>query len=213
AAAGKSPSQTARRGCAGPTLWRVSRSGTGTSHRRHRGVFCERLDRSGRICQGPGTDRPLPAESTRSARPPQGQPSRRGRQPGKGSPPAARGGQDPGRQKGQRDHATDQPDGPGASAGKITGAAKESSMNPTLPSWFKQRQGKAEPKGADTFQLTAPNLRPAFISIRRGDNNLWAASLRLTEDGPPVAATEPEFPRPEEAWEAAFELYRVRVVV
>jgi hypothetical protein len=35
----------------------------------------------------------------------------------------------------------------------------------------------------------------------------------MAGDGQVVAATEPEFPRPEEAWDAAFELYRRQIVV
>ncbi len=86
-------------------------------------------------------------------------------------------------------------------------------MTPTPPYWFNQRQGKVEAAGTDSVRLTAPNLKPALISIQRGDNGLWSAALRLEEGGPPVAATEPEFTKPEDAWDAAFELYRVQVVV
>ena len=57
------------------------------------------------------------------------------------------------------------------------------------------------------------NLGEAFLGIRRGENNLWRAALRLTADGPEVAATEPEFDNPTDAWEAAFELYRTTVIV
>jgi hypothetical protein len=86
-------------------------------------------------------------------------------------------------------------------------------MTPTPPYWFNQRQGQLEPAGTDAFRLTAPNLKPAWISIQRGDDGLWSAAVRLEEDSPPAAATEPEFARPEDAWDAAFELYRVQVVV
>jgi hypothetical protein len=86
-------------------------------------------------------------------------------------------------------------------------------MNVTPPYWFNQRQGKAEPVGTDTCRLTAPNVKPAFISIQRDGTGLWLAALRLVEQEPPVAATEPEFQKPEEAWGAAFELYRIHVVV
>jgi hypothetical protein len=86
-------------------------------------------------------------------------------------------------------------------------------MSVILPSWFNQRQGKAEAAGENTYRLTAPNLKPALISIHRDDNGRWSAALRLEEDGPVVAATGPELPRSEEAWEAAFELYRRQVVV
>jgi hypothetical protein len=86
-------------------------------------------------------------------------------------------------------------------------------MNPTLPFWFAQRQGKAEPKGSDTYQLSAPNLPPASIGIKRTGDGRWTAFLSLTPDGPPGIASENSFERPEEAWEAAFELYRQHVVL
>ena len=86
-------------------------------------------------------------------------------------------------------------------------------MELITPSWFDQRQGKAEPAGTDAYRLTAPNLKPALISIHRDDNGRWSAALRLADDQPPVAATGPEFPKPEEAWEAAFELFRLHVVI
>jgi len=85
-------------------------------------------------------------------------------------------------------------------------------MDLVTPTWFKQRQGKAEEAGENTYRLTGPNLREAFISIRRADNGLWAASLRYALDGPEIAATEPEIPTIFEAWEAAFEVYRNHVV-
>lgn len=83
---------------------------------------------------------------------------------------------------------------------------------PIPPFWFSQRQAKAEPAGPDTYRLTAPNLGEAFMSIRRA-NGGWQAALRLTADGPDVAVTEQHFDRPEDAWGAAFELYRVHLVV
>jgi hypothetical protein len=86
-------------------------------------------------------------------------------------------------------------------------------MQLVVPSWFKQRQGKAEPAGSDTYRLTAPQLGESYISIRRGANGLWGAALRLTADGPDVAVTEPVCPTPTEAWEAAFELHRTHMVV
>jgi hypothetical protein len=86
-------------------------------------------------------------------------------------------------------------------------------MDLTTPYWFDQRQGKAEAAGTDAYRLTAPNLKPAGISIQRADTGCWSAALRLGEEAAPVAQTEPEFPTPEEAWEVAFELYRVHVVV
>ncbi|HEY7426686.1 MAG TPA: hypothetical protein VH682_20795 [Gemmataceae bacterium] len=87
-------------------------------------------------------------------------------------------------------------------------------MPPIYPFWFKQRQCKAEPAGDDnTLKVSGPNLGEAFLSIRRGENNHWRAAMRLTADGPEVAATEPEFDNPVDAWEAAFELYRTTAIV
>jgi hypothetical protein len=86
-------------------------------------------------------------------------------------------------------------------------------MQPVLPSWFKQRQGKAEPAGPEAYKLTAPQLAESYVSIRRGADGRWAAALRLAADGPDVVATEPVFETPGEAWEAAFELHRTHLVV
>jgi hypothetical protein len=86
-------------------------------------------------------------------------------------------------------------------------------MQPVVPSWFKQRQGKAEPAGPDTYRLTAPQLAESYVSIRRGANGLWAAALRMAAEGPDVAVTEPVHETPAEAWEAAFELHRTHLVV
>jgi hypothetical protein len=86
-------------------------------------------------------------------------------------------------------------------------------MSLIVPSWFNQRQGKAEAAGDNSYRLSAPNAKAALIGIQRGDNGHWSAALRLAEDGAVVASTEPEFLRPQEAWEAAFELYRRQVVV
>jgi hypothetical protein len=86
-------------------------------------------------------------------------------------------------------------------------------MQPVPPSWFKQRQAKTEPAGDNILRLTGPNLGEAFICIRQGENNRWSAGLRLTADGSDVAATGPDFTKPSDAWDAAFELYRLHVVV
>jgi hypothetical protein len=82
-----------------------------------------------------------------------------------------------------------------------------------LPTWFKQRQGKAEEAGENTYRLTGPNLREAFISIRMAGDGLWAGSMRYALDGPEIAATEPEIGTPYDAWAAAFEIYRNHVIV
>jgi hypothetical protein len=82
-----------------------------------------------------------------------------------------------------------------------------------LPYWFAPRQGKAEPVGTDEYRLTAPNLPEAYISIRKADSGLWSAALRLVKDGPEIDVTRAQFPTSTEAWEGAFELYRMNVVV
>jgi hypothetical protein len=87
-------------------------------------------------------------------------------------------------------------------------------MPPIFPFWFKQRQCKAEPAGDEnTLKVSGPNLGEAFIGISRGENMRWRALLRMSADGPEMAATEPEFDNPIDAWEAAFELFRTSVIV
>jgi hypothetical protein len=86
-------------------------------------------------------------------------------------------------------------------------------MSLITPFWFPARQGKAEEAGPDTYRLTGPNLREAYISIRQDAPGRWSAHLRFTADGPDTAATPPDFVSAYEAWEAAFELYREEVVV
>jgi hypothetical protein len=86
-------------------------------------------------------------------------------------------------------------------------------QQPILPSWFKGRQCKAEPAGDHALKLTGPNLGDAYVSARQADNGLWQAALRLAPDGADVAVTEPEIESEQDAWEAAFELYRTHVIV
>ena len=87
-------------------------------------------------------------------------------------------------------------------------------MQPIPPFWFKQRQCKAEPVGDDnTLKITGPNLGEAILHVGRGENNRWRATMRQTADGPEVAAAEAESDNAADAWEAAFELYRVHVIV
>lgn len=86
-------------------------------------------------------------------------------------------------------------------------------MPPTVPSWFKLRQGKAEPAGDNLLRLTAPLAPEAFIVIRPGEEGRWSAAVRQSADGPDLDATPAEFDRPSDAWEAAFELYRRAIIV
>jgi hypothetical protein len=87
-------------------------------------------------------------------------------------------------------------------------------MQPILPFWFKQRQCKAEPAGSENIlKVSAPNLGEAFLRIEKAENQRWRAAIRTTPDGPDVTVTEPEFISPQVAWDAAFELFREKVIV
>jgi len=81
-----------------------------------------------------------------------------------------------------------------------------------LPFWFKQRQAKAEPAGENIFKLTAPNLGEAFIAIRKDETGRWLGAFKQAADGPHVEATDAIYETPADAWGAAFEIYRRRVV-
>jgi hypothetical protein len=85
-------------------------------------------------------------------------------------------------------------------------------MAPNYPFWFKQRQCKAEPLGDNALRVSGPNLGEAVLEIRP-DGNRWRSAVRQTADGPDVAVTEPEMESAQEAWEAAFELYRTHFIV
>jgi hypothetical protein len=86
-------------------------------------------------------------------------------------------------------------------------------MQPILPFWFKQRQCKAEPAGEGVLRVSGPNLGEAFLVIRHAGNGRWQAALRTAADGHDVTATDPEIESAQDAWEAAFELYRNHVIV
>ncbi len=85
--------------------------------------------------------------------------------------------------------------------------------SPILPFWFKQRQCKAEPAGDDVLKVSGPNLAEAYLRVVRGDGGAWKATLRTAPDGPDIAGGDEEHPSEKAAWEAAFELYRQRVIV
>jgi hypothetical protein len=85
--------------------------------------------------------------------------------------------------------------------------------SPIIPFWFKQRQCKAEPAGGDeTLKVSGPNLGEAYLRVVR-EGGVWKATLRTAADGPDIAGAETEHPNEKAAWEAAFELYRQRVIV
>jgi hypothetical protein len=85
-------------------------------------------------------------------------------------------------------------------------------MSLIVPSWFKHRQGKAEEAAPNVYRLTAPLMPESFVTIRQADNGKWSAALRRTADGPDVAATDPVFETPGDAWSAAFELVRFHLI-
>jgi hypothetical protein len=86
-------------------------------------------------------------------------------------------------------------------------------MPPTSPFWFKQRQAKAEDAGPDLVRVSGPNLKEAFLGIRKGDRGLWSAFMRLSADSADIFATPETIETAYAAWEAAFEIYREQVVV
>ena len=81
-------------------------------------------------------------------------------------------------------------------------------MQLIVPSWFKQRQAKAEEAGQGSFRVTGPNLREGVVAVQIADNLRWRAVLREKADGPEVDGTPPAFENAQDALGAAFELYR-----
>ena len=93
-------------------------------------------------------------------------------------------------------------------------------VQPGIPFWFKQRQGKAEPAGDNLLRLKAPNIPEAFIGIRQLLPGRWHDGsgrevegilqpiLRETPDGADLGPANLAFASSQEAWEAAFEMYR-----
>jgi hypothetical protein len=86
-------------------------------------------------------------------------------------------------------------------------------QTPILPYWFKQRQGKTEPAANGVFKLTAPQLEPAWITIRQAQNGLWSGHLLADASGPDISSTPPLYDTIYDAWNAAFELQRIHLVV
>jgi hypothetical protein len=103
--------------------------------------------------------------------------------------------------------------GVGPHGGRTGPGWGEFGMVQDVPFWFKQRQCKSEPAGDNVLRVSGPNLGEAFLIVRQGDGGRWQAALRLAADGPDMAATEARFPTDEDAWLAAFELYRSQVIV
>ena len=81
-------------------------------------------------------------------------------------------------------------------------------MQLVVPSWFKQRQAKAEEAGQGLYRITGPNLKEGVIGVQLADNLRWRAVLRDKADGPEVEQTGPVYENAQDALGAAFELYR-----
>lgn len=80
-------------------------------------------------------------------------------------------------------------------------------MNVTLPTWFKGRQGKAEPAGENQLRLTGPNLVEGVIGIR-AESGGWVGFVRAQPDSADLASAANPVAHPNDAWAAAFELFR-----
>lgn len=81
------------------------------------------------------------------------------------------------------------------------------------PFWFDQRQLKAESVADNYYRITGPNAPERFLGIRKAANGVFQAYLRSQQDGADDAVTGPEFDAAYNAWEAAFELYRAKVIL
>lgn len=86
-------------------------------------------------------------------------------------------------------------------------------MTPVKPFWFAQRQGKTEAAGDNVYRLHGPNMREAFIGVRRAGHGMWSAFVRSQADGADLAASEAAHENELDAWHAAFELYRGQFVI
>lgn len=81
-------------------------------------------------------------------------------------------------------------------------------MSVILPTWFKGRQGKAEPAGENMLKLTGPNLVEGIIGVRVAEGGGWHGFVKMQAEGEDVAATRTPLRDVNEAWGAAFELFR-----
>jgi hypothetical protein len=80
-----------------------------------------------------------------------------------------------------------------------------------IPSWFKYLQGTAEPTGEKCYRLKTPLNAEAFVGIQQ-ENGLWFATVADSANGPASRKTDPIFASENDAWQAAFELYRAEKV-
>jgi hypothetical protein len=85
-------------------------------------------------------------------------------------------------------------------------------MTLDLPFWFRQRQAKAEELAQGSYKVSGPNLPEGVVSIRIGDDLKWRGLLQSKADGPEVATTG-DYSSAKEAMAAAFDLYRIHMIV
>jgi hypothetical protein len=90
-------------------------------------------------------------------------------------------------------------------------------VSPTLPFWMRQRQIVAEPVNEHTVRLTGPILPACEVTVQPGGNAENASYLlrveKVSDAGKEVLAEATSSLPREEAWQAAFELYRQQVIV
>lgn len=84
-------------------------------------------------------------------------------------------------------------------------------MPVTTPTWFKQRQAKAEPAGDNALKVSGPNLHEGVVAIRKTDAG-WVAAVKDKPESADLRVSDP-IANEAEAWGAAFELYRRQFVI
>ena len=85
---------------------------------------------------------------------------------------------------------------------------------PITPTWFTQRQLKMEEVDSHRLRVFGPNFRDIFVGIRpTNENNLYEGYLKSEPEGEDQATTGLTFASEINAWEAAFELLRGKVVL
>jgi hypothetical protein len=63
------------------------------------------------------------------------------------------------------------------------------------------------------LRLAAPNLAEAFVGIQKTAEGTWAPVYNNSAEGVNLATSDISFDTSQEAWEAAFEVYREQLVV
>jgi len=84
-------------------------------------------------------------------------------------------------------------------------------MTVTVPTWFKQRQAKAEPAGDNALKVTGPNLHEGVVALRKSADG-WIAAVKDRADGDDLRVSNP-IADEAEAWAAAFELFRRQFII